>query len=140
MKSSSERFPQSKLLVASSVIATIMSVIFLLEKIYLPQSENGLSIPPLIDAIISIVMGLSLSFAMAHYSYNAWSLDLRSFTEWCACQQIISNQPFLDWYNSLPGWNIRSLYRLLGPFGFLFGIVLTVLGIMIILAPVFAVQ
>jgi hypothetical protein len=117
-----------------------MSVVFLLEKIYLPQSENGLSIPPLLDAIIFIVIGLSLSFAAAHYGYQAWSLDLRSFTEWCICQQIISNQPFLDWYNSLPGWNLRSLYRLMGPFGFLFGIVLTGLGFMIILAPVFAAQ
>jgi hypothetical protein len=140
MKSSSERFSQSKPLVASSVIATIMSVVFLLEKMYLPQSENGLTIPPLLDAIIFIVMGLSLSFGSAQYSYRAWSLDLRSFTEWCACQQIISNQSFLDWYNGLPGWNVRTLYRLMGPIGFLFGIVLAVLGFMLILAPVFAAQ
>ncbi len=140
MKSSSERFARSKPLVTSSVIATIMSVVFILEKIYLPQSENGLSIPPLLDAIIFIVMGLSLSFATAQYGYQAWSLDLRSFTEWYACQQIISNQGFLDWYNSFPGWNLRSLYRLLGPIGFIFGIAWAGLGFMIILAPVLTAQ
>ena len=118
----------------------MMAAVFLLEKIYLPQGENGLSIPPFLDAIISIVMGLSLSFAMAQYSYRAWSLDLHSFTEWYACQQIISNQSFLDWYNSLPGWNLRSQFRLVGPIGFLFGIGLTGLGCMLILAPVFAAQ
>ncbi len=140
MKSASGRFPRSKLLIASSVIGTIMPVTFILEKIYLPQSANGLSVPPLLDAIIFIMLGLSLSFAMAQYGYQAWSLDLHNFTEWYSSQQIISNQWFIDWYNSFSGWNLRSLYRLMGPIGFLVGIAVAGFGLVIILAPVLATQ
>jgi len=115
-----------------------MSGVFILEKIYLPQSQSGLSIPPLVDATIFIVIGLSLSVVMAQYGYQAWSLDLRSFTEWYSCQQIISNEWFQDWYNSFSHWNLRSLYRLMGPIGFLVGIAMTGVGLVMIVAPLFA--
>lgn len=112
---------------------------FILEKILLPQSQNGWSILPLVDAIIFLLIGLSLSIAMAQYGYHAWSLDLPSFTEWYSCQQMIPNKRFQDWYNSFTGWNLRSLYRLIGPIGFLFGVVMIGLGVAVIAAQLFEV-
>ncbi len=129
------RYPRSRLLTVLGIITAIMLCVFIVEKIFLPQSGMGLS---KIDGVIFLGLGLSLAVAMAQYGYHAWSLDLRSFTEWYSRQQIISNQWFQDWYNSLPGWNLRSLYRLMGPIGFLIGIAIAGIGLVIIVALLFA--
>jgi hypothetical protein len=137
-KIAAERYPRSRLLTASSIIGGLMAFVFLLEKIYLPQNQNGLSIPPLVDAIIFLVIGLSVSVAMAQYSYRAWSLDPQSFMEWYFCQQIGPTGWLRKWYDRFPEGHLRSQYRLMGPIGFLAGIGMAILGLMIIVAPIFA--
>src|SRR5215212_1862939 len=101
-KTESENYPRSKLLRVLSIIGGIMPFVFILEKIYLPQDKNGLSIPPLVDAVIFIVLGLSLSAAMPQYAYRAWSLDSRSFTEWYFRQHIDPTGWLRTWYDHFP--------------------------------------
>ena len=138
MKTTSERYQRSKIITVSNILGIIMLCVFIVNKIFLPQSEQNSSIPSLIDSMTLLVIGLAISVSMAQYGYQAWLLDLHSFTEWYSCQQIISHDGLQDWYNSLRGWNLRSQYRLMGPIGFLAGIAMTVLGFVMIVAPLFA--
>jgi len=135
MKTAPEKYPRSRLLTVLSIITTVMLCVFILEKIFLPQGKQGLSIPPLIDGVIFLGLGVSLSVAMAQYSYQAWSLGSRDFMEWCFSQQIVSMNWLQKWYS--PQW-FRSRYRLMGPIGFLVGIAMAGLGLVIIAAPLFA--
>jgi hypothetical protein len=138
-KTVSERHQRSKIITASNVIGTTMLCIFLVAKIFFPQkSLQNSSTPSLIDSVALLVVGLSISVSMAQYGYQAWLLDLHSFTEWYSYQQIISNTGFQEWYNSLRGWNLRSQYRLIGPIGFLAGLAMAALGLVMIVAPLLA--
>jgi hypothetical protein len=74
---------------------------------------------------------------MAQYSYQAWSLDSRGFIEWYFCQSGGSASWLRKWYSHFPEGYLRSLYRLMGPLGFLAGIAMTGIGFMIIVAPLF---
>ena len=138
MKVTSERYQRSKIITASNVIGIVMLCVFIVNRIFLPQSEQPSGIPSLTDSIALLVIGLSISVSMAQYSYQAWLLDLQSFTEWYSCQQIIPYDGLQNWYNSLRGWNLRSQYRLTGPLGFLAGIAMAGLGFVMIVAPLFA--
>jgi len=137
VKTALERYPRSRLLMASGIVATIMICVFMLEKIFLPQSETGLSIPPLVDGVFFLGIGLSLSVAMAQYSYRAWSLDSRDFMEWYFCQSGGSANWLRKWYSHFPEGYLRFLYRFMGPFGFLAGMAMAGIGFMISVAPLF---
>ena len=138
VKTVSERYQRSKIITASYIIFAVTLCVFALGKIFLPQNEQDGATPSLIEAMAWLGFGLSTSMSMAQYGYQAWALDLHSFTEWYSYQQIIPHDGLQDWYNSLRGWNLRSQYRLMGPIGFLAGIAMAGLGLVTIAAPLFA--
>jgi hypothetical protein len=130
VKTAPEKYQRSKIITISNVIGIIMLFIFILGKLFLPQSEQISNIPSLLDSVTLLVTGLSISVSMAQYGYQAWLLDLYNFTEWYSYQQFIPHTGFEDWYNGFPRWNLRSHYQLLGPMGSLVGIVMAILGLL----------
>ena len=135
MKTVSERYQRSKIITASYIIFAVTLCAFALGKLFLPQGEQGGTVPSLIESVALLGFGLSASMSMLQYGYQAWVLDLHSFTEWYSYQQIIPNDGLQDWYNSLRGWNLRSQYRLMGPIGFLAGIAVAGLGLFMLIKP-----
>ncbi len=89
--------------------------------------------------MIFLGLGLSLSVVQAQYSYQAWSLDSRDFTEWYFSQSILplGENWLRKWYARFPEGHLRSLCRLTCPIGFLAGVAMVGVGLMVILAPLF---
>src|SRR5260221_14566677 len=94
----STKYSRNKIMANASYTFLVLFALFAVTKIFLPDTGDGWSNPPIFDYLFLFGIGMCFSIIGIGNTYYSWTLNKEEFIEWYMDQQLFGRNWIRNFY------------------------------------------